>query len=75
MYFLYKESIYGHGVFWIGEDLTEAKKQADWFAKNDGDEYHSWNVYKYVYSTDIDNDWGGLDIFHSGCEKIYVGRR
>jgi hypothetical protein len=44
MYFLYKEGMYGHGVFWIGEDLEVGKQKADEAATNDVDNYHEWQV-------------------------------
>lgn len=47
MYFVEKKGMYGHGVFWIGNDLEEAKKMADYFAENDQDDYHSYDVFKF----------------------------
>ena len=42
MYFLYKHGVYGHGVFWIGDDLEEGKSEADRAATLDVDSYHEW---------------------------------
>ena len=44
MYYLYKEGVYGHGVFWIGEELQEGKAKADKAATLDKDDYHSWEL-------------------------------
>ena len=44
MYYLYKMGVYGHGVFWAGEDLEEGKAEADKAATLDVDGYHSWEL-------------------------------
>lgn len=46
MYFLYKHGVYGHGVFWIGDDLKEGKREADRAATLDSDDYHDWYLCK-----------------------------
>lgn len=51
MYFVQKEGVYFHGIYWIGEDLEEAKQKAKEFASKDVDDYHSWVVYKYSEAT------------------------
>jgi hypothetical protein len=43
-YFIEKMGVYAHGVFWIGKDLDEAKREADRLASVDSDAYHDWNV-------------------------------
>jgi hypothetical protein len=50
MYFIEKIGVYGHGVFWIGSDLDEAKKKADEYATLDKDDYHRWNVLEFDLS-------------------------
>ena len=56
MYFLYKKGIYGHGVFWIGEDLCEGKRQADEHASSDVDDYHTWELYFFKSQDDATCD-------------------
>jgi hypothetical protein len=48
MFFLYKEGMYGHGVYWIGTDVEEGKRRADEGATNDCDDYHEWILYQFV---------------------------
>jgi hypothetical protein len=59
MYFLYKMGVYGHGVFWIGDNLEEGKNAADTAASEDIDDYHEWELCeftdagcKYPYDSD-----------------------
>lgn len=47
MYYLEKRGIYSHGVYWIGESLEEARRQADIAAEKDRDGYHLWAVIEY----------------------------
>jgi len=44
IYIVEKDAKYLHGVFWIGSDLEEAKRQADKYAENDKDGHHDWYV-------------------------------
>lgn len=46
-FYLYKMGIYGHGVFWIGTDYEEGKRQADIHATQDRDDYHDWQIHEY----------------------------
>jgi len=48
MYFLYKMGVFGQGVYWIGKDLKEGKSEADKAATLDRDDYHDWELYKFV---------------------------
>lgn len=48
MYFLYKTGVYGHGVFWIGDNLEEGKKAADAAASKDKDDYHEWELHEFT---------------------------
>lgn len=48
MYYLEKQGIYSHGIFWIGPSLEEGVRQANIAAMNDSDAYHVWFVYKYL---------------------------
>jgi hypothetical protein len=47
LYFVQKEGVYFHGVFWIGYSLYEAKKRALYIASLERDDYHEFVVYKY----------------------------
>ena len=72
IYFLYKEGIYGHGVFWIGTDLEEGKRQADRAATLDRDEYHDWVLYRFS-APEVDSDyWNDAE---EGQERCYTGVR
>lgn len=46
-YFVQKEGIYCHGVFWIGEDLDEGHNQLQSLCDKDFDDYHEWVLYEY----------------------------
>lgn len=50
MYYIEKQGVYGHGVFWIGESLEKAVSKANKFAKLDRDNYHSWAVCEFIDS-------------------------
>lgn len=58
MYIVEKKGIYLHGVFWIGNDLEEAKKKADEFASHDPDDYHHWVVseFKEIAVSSVNSD-------------------
>ena len=47
MYFIQKAAIYSHGVFWIGENLEEAKKECDRLGLEDLDAHHTYTVYEF----------------------------
>ena len=47
MYYVYKMGVYGHGVFWVGQDGALAIKKARQAAANDIDGYHEWAVYRH----------------------------
>ena len=51
LYYLQKEGIYPQGVFWIGESKQQGIIEADLFAANDEDSYHSWDLYEYNYNS------------------------
>jgi len=44
MYLLIKNSIYEHGVFWVGESLTKGTEMANYAANRDSDDYHDWDL-------------------------------
>ena len=69
MYYLYKEGVYGHGVFWIGEDLQEGKAEADKAATLDKDDYHSWEV-RQLGSEEDKAYWDD-----SAYDLVYIGVR
>jgi hypothetical protein len=54
-YFVQKNGIYGHGVFWIGDDVEEGKRQVDAFAGSDFDKYHQWALYEFELISCADN--------------------
>ena len=68
-YFLYKEAVYGHGVFWIGNDIEEGKLQADRAANLDRDNHHHWVLYEFLDQEDHDF---ADESFH---KEIYCGVR
>ena len=69
MFFLYKEGIYGHGVFWFGDDLEKGKQAADVAANLDSDDYHDWVLYEFVEQHNNDHK---SDPEH---KKVYEGVR
>ena len=70
MFFLYKNGVYGHGVFWIGEDMEEGKRAADRAANLDRDDYHDWDLYEFVEPSEDDD----YEIDHQH-KKVYTGVR
>lgn len=46
-YYVEKQGVYSHGVYWIGTDLEQGCAVADSLAAGDIDDYHDWNVYEY----------------------------
>ncbi len=76
MYFLYKQAVYVHGVFWIGEDLEQGKKEANHAANRDKDDYHEWRLIKFV-APDRENGYSHDEGFRNmeNCEIVYVGVR
>lgn len=73
-YFVQKEGVYSHGVFWIGTDLDEAKRKADTLTNNDRDDYHQWVVYQYEENTDPEpkSELSHTDAVHNA---VYTGVR
>lgn len=47
MYYLEKVGVYGHGIYWVGDDLEQGKLETNKFANNDIDDYHNWNLYLF----------------------------
>lgn len=73
MYYLKKVGSYGHGVFWIGDDIEEGKRMADKAANADCDYYHDWKLFEYVDTGEINFEFdGGED---NGHVFIYKGYR
>lgn len=52
MYFLEKEGIYGHGVFWIGDNQSDGIAEANRRADLDRDDYHLWVLKKFIHQSD-----------------------
>jgi hypothetical protein len=46
IYFVYKQGVYGQGVYWIGFDIEEGKRKCDQLATQDKDDYHLWELYQ-----------------------------
>ena len=71
-YFLYKQGIGGHGVYWIGDDLEEGKWEADRAASADRDDYHDWNLCVYTHPG-ADTDYASGDGYGENANVVYVG--
>ncbi len=56
MFFIEKVGVYGHGVFWIGESEDIGVLKCIEFSNNDRDNYHSWQLYKFIDQQDFKND-------------------
>jgi len=69
MYFLFKRGVYGHGIFWFGDNLEEGKRETDKAASMDKDDYHEWNLYEYLKPKNKDYK---EDHQH---KKVYTGVR
>ena len=48
MYFVQKEGVYSHGVWFISRSKQMCIEEAKRLAKEDVDDYHEWKVYKFV---------------------------
>lgn len=70
MFYLYKQGVGGRGVFWIGEDLEEGKRVADYAANKDKDDYHSWDLHEYS-APDDSTDWE----WEPTSKIVYTGKR
>ena len=46
-FYVQKEGVYSHGVFWIGEDKKAGQIAADRLAGSDSDDYHEWVLYEH----------------------------
>ena len=73
MYYLEKMGVYSHGVFWIGDDLEEGKRMADKAASSDLDDYHEWELRKFVPPNET-TDFN-VDAKQNGHEVLYTGIR
>ena len=51
MYYIMKTCVCDHGVMWIGEDLEEGKAKADYFASNNDDGHHYYEVRRHKEAT------------------------
>ena len=77
-YFLEKTSVYMHGVFWIGNDAEEGRKQANLAASKDKDDFHDWILYEFGVISNrpnyADDEW---NMFFNDAEhkEIYRGIR
>jgi hypothetical protein len=47
MYFIEKYAVYSHGVFWVGNDIDEAKAECDRLASIDVDSHHTYGVFEF----------------------------
>ena len=51
MYYITKEGIYDHGVYWVGFCKREGEAAAAYLASADVDDYHEWVLYEYKQSS------------------------
>lgn len=56
MYFIEKVGQYGHGVFWIGEDLIEGVHELLLKCRGDMDDHHQWHLQEFVINCDPAGD-------------------
>lgn len=63
IYFIEKVGVYGHGVYFITHDKSEAIERARLLASNDRDNYHAYVVYEYVPTLDSDDDPVNIEVF------------
>jgi hypothetical protein len=52
MYLIEKVGQYGHGVFWIGEDLIEGVHELLLKCQGDDDDYHKWLLQEFMSNCD-----------------------
>jgi hypothetical protein len=71
IYFLQKEGVYSHGIFWIGFDLEEGKHQADRAAARDEDDHHGWVLYRYVAPGQDAEYWEYPGSVADSHERVY----
>lgn len=71
-YIIVKAAVYDHGVMWIGENLSEGKIKADYFASNHDDGHHEYQL--RIFREPIKYG-SGKRIFDwtDECELIYTG--
>jgi hypothetical protein len=48
IYFIQKEAVYYHGIFWIGFDYNEGVVITNSMAHGDKDDHHNWVLYRYT---------------------------
>ncbi len=48
MYFVQKEGVYIHGIWWIGDDKGEGIKETRHLAAIDNDDCHRWCLYEFI---------------------------
>lgn len=74
IYYIEKEGVCFHGVFWIGINLEKGKKMVDKFARSDVDDYHSWVLKKYIpfkfKKDDINSDFRGKTIYSTTKDVV-----
>ena len=56
MYFIEKVGQYGHGVFWIGEDLVEGVHELLLKCRDDSDDHHKWDLQEFNRYCDPSSD-------------------
>ena len=56
MYFIEKVGQYGHGVFWIGEDLVEGVHELLLKCREDSDDHHRWDLQEFTKQCDPSSD-------------------
>lgn len=73
-YFVQKNGIYGHGVFWIGDDVGEGVRRVDELADSDFDKYHEWALYEYGLLTSEFNYEGDHNSRHDAEHKLIYSK-
>jgi len=71
IYFVQKEAIYSHGIYWIGFDYDEGIEVARRLARTDVDDHHDWVLYQYTGFVESDNPF----IPHIDKKLLSVNKR
>lgn len=61
VFFVQKEGVYFHGVYWIGASEEVGNEKLRSFAVADRDSYHEWALYEYIEQSPIASNYLGSD--------------
>lgn len=67
-YFVERMGVYGRGVYWIGTDKDAAIEKAKALAMADVDDYHYWEVKRFVEPVEASEEADHERIF--GTSKV-----